>query len=130
MTITDEFRTGIDSIIGEKNYTQPAPTGELEGVDNGGHTNGIVKFSWDDEAKVTVTKDGEEIDLKQKFDEDEDAMVVVADDETLNEDQVMTTMDGFQLDEDSEEGNMFDESSIYEDQDDMLEFDDYGTDEM
>ena len=42
----------------------------------------------------------------------------------------MTTMDGFLLDEDSEEGNMFDESSIYEDQDDMLEFDDYGTDEM
>ena len=64
VTITDEFRTGIDSIIGEKNYTQPAPTGELEGVDNGGHTNGIVKFSWDDEAKVTVTKDGEEIEYR------------------------------------------------------------------
>ena len=74
---------------------------------------------------------GEEIDLKQKFDEDEEIGVVVAnDDETLNEDQVMTTMDGFLLDEDSEEGNMFDESSIYEDHDDMLEFDDYGTDEM
>ena len=64
VTITDEFRTGIDSIIGEKNYTQPAPTGELEGVDNGGHTNGIVKFSWDDDAKVTVTKDGEEIEYR------------------------------------------------------------------
>ena len=36
----------------------------------------------------------------------------------------------FQLDEESEEGNMFDESSIFEDHDDMLEFDDYGTDEM
>ena len=77
-----------------------------------------------------LDKDGSEIDLKQKFDEDDDAMVVVADDETLNEEQVMTTMDGFLLDEDSEEGNMFDESSIYEDHDDMLEFDDYGTDEM
>ncbi|MDO4748720.1 MAG: DNA-directed RNA polymerase subunit beta [Eubacteriales bacterium] len=77
-----------------------------------------------------LDKEGEEIDLKQKFDEDEENMVVVADDETLNEDQVMTTMDGFLLDEDSEEGNMFDESSIYEDDDDMLEFDDYGTDEM
>ena len=78
-----------------------------------------------------LDKDGGEIDLKQKFDEDEEIGVVVADDEeTLNEDQVMTTMDGFLLDEDSEEGNMFDESSIYEDHDDMLEFDDYGSDEM
>ncbi len=42
----------------------------------------------------------------------------------------MTTMDGFLLDEDSEEGNMFDETSIFEDQDDMLDFDDHGTDEM
>ena len=77
-----------------------------------------------------LDEEGAEIDLKQKFDEDEEVGVVVADDETLQEDQVMTTMDGFLLDEDSEEGNMFDESSIYEDQDDMLEFDDYGTDEM
>ena len=36
----------------------------------------------------------------------------------------MTSMDGFILDEDSEEGNMFDESSIKEDEDD-LEYDDY-----
>ena len=78
-----------------------------------------------------LDKDGLEIDLKQKFDEDEETMVVVADeDETLNEAEVMTTMDGFLLDEDSEEGNMFDESSIFEDHDDMLEFDDFGTDEM
>ncbi|MBQ4128842.1 MAG: DNA-directed RNA polymerase subunit beta [Ruminococcus sp.] len=77
-----------------------------------------------------LDENGGEIDLKQKFDEDEEVGVVVAEDETLNEDQVMTTMDGFLLDEDSEEGNMFDESSIYEDQDDMLEFDDYGSDEM
>ncbi len=77
-----------------------------------------------------LDEEGEEIDLKQKFDEDEEAVVVVSEDETLNEDQVMTTMDGFLLDEDSEEGNMFDESSIFEDHDDMLEFDDYGSDEM
>ncbi len=77
-----------------------------------------------------LDEEGEEIDLKQKFDEDEEAVVVVSEDETLNEDQVMTTMDGFLLDEDSEEGNMFDESSIFEDHDDMLEFDDYGNDEM
>ena len=41
----------------------------------------------------------------------------------------MTTMDGFMLDEDSEEGNMFDEDSIFEDVDDMLDFDDHGSDE-
>ena len=64
VTVTDEFRTGIDSIIGEKNYTQPAPTGELEGVKNGGHTNTDVTFSWDDDAIVTVTKNGEKIEYK------------------------------------------------------------------
>ncbi|MBR2714693.1 MAG: DNA-directed RNA polymerase subunit beta [Ruminococcus sp.] len=78
-----------------------------------------------------LDEEGGEIDLKQKFDEDEEVVVVATEEEeTLNEEQVMTTMDGFLLDEDSEEGNMFDESSIYEDHDDMLEFDDYGTDEM
>ncbi|MBQ6498825.1 MAG: DNA-directed RNA polymerase subunit beta, partial [Ruminococcus sp.] len=74
---------------------------------------------------------GEEIDLKQHFDEDDDIPVATDEDETLNEDQVMTTMDGYLLDEDQdEEGNMFDESSIYEDQDDMLDYDDYGSDEI
>ena len=33
----------------------------------------------------------------------------------------MTTMEGFQLDEDSEEGNMFDESSIIDDSDDFYD---------
>ena len=70
-----------------------------------------------------------EIDLKQHFDEDDD-IVVASDDETLEEDQVMTSMDGFLLDEDQDdEGNMFDESSIYEDADDMLDYDDFGSDE-
>jgi len=75
-----------------------------------------------------LDRDGEEIDLKQKFDEDEDMGIVPADAE-LQEDEVMTSMDGFMLDEDSEEGNMFDESSIFEDIDDMLDFDDHGSDE-
>ncbi|MBR1534908.1 MAG: DNA-directed RNA polymerase subunit beta, partial [Ruminococcus sp.] len=81
---------------------------------------------------VRVLNDqGEEIDLKQHFEEDDDIPVASDDDATLEEDQVMTTMDGFQLDEDQdEEGNMFDESSIFEDQDDMLDYDDYGTDEI
>ena len=69
-----------------------------------------------------------EIDLKQEFDDDD---IPVADNsETLEEDEVMTTMDGFVLDEDSEEGNMFDESSIVEDANEMLDFDDYGSDEF
>ena len=42
----------------------------------------------------------------------------------------MTSMDGFVLDEDSEEGNMFDEKSIVEDSDEMLDFDDFGSDEI
>ena len=76
-----------------------------------------------------LNSDGEEIDLKQHFDEDDD-IPAANDDATLEEDQVMTTMDGFLLDEDQdEEGNMFDESSIYEDQDDMLDYDDFGSDE-
>ena len=64
IVITDEFRTGMDSITGQITYTQPAPTGDLAGVENGGHTNKEVTFTWEDEAKVTVTKDGEEIEYK------------------------------------------------------------------
>ncbi len=67
-----------------------------------------------------LDKDNNEIDLKQKFEEDED-LPVATDDITLDEDQVMTTMEGFQLDEDSEEGNMFDESSIVDDSDDFFD---------
>ena len=73
---------------------------------------------------------GEEIDLKQHFDEDDDIPVATGDEPAFEEDEVMTSMDGFMLDEDQDdEGNMFDESSIYEDQDDMLGFDDLGSDE-
>ena len=64
IVITDEFRTGMDSITGQITYTQPAPTGDLAGVENGGHTNKEVTFTWEDEAKVTVTKDGEAIEYK------------------------------------------------------------------
>ena len=64
IVITDEFRTGMDSITGQITYTQPAPTGDLEGVTNGGHTNKEVTFTWEDEAKVTVTKDGKVIEYK------------------------------------------------------------------
>ena len=78
VTITDEFRTGIDSIVSEKNYTQPAPTGELEGVENGGHTNTAVEFSWEDDAIVTVTKNGEKIEYMsgRKLTEDGEYTIV------------------------------------------------------
>ena len=58
VTITDEFRTGIDAVTDKINYIQPMPLCELVGVENGGCTNGQVRFVWQDEAKVTVTKDG------------------------------------------------------------------------
>lgn len=61
VTITDEFRTGIDAITVEKTYVQSAPLGSLIGVENGGYTNGTVKFEWTDEATVTLEKDGEVI---------------------------------------------------------------------
>ncbi len=64
IVITDEFRTGMDSITGQIVYVQPAPAGDLAGVTNGGYTNKEVTFTWEDEAKVTVTKDGEEIEYK------------------------------------------------------------------
>jgi DNA-directed RNA polymerase subunit beta len=70
-----------------------------------------------------------EIDLKQQFDDDE---IPVAEDNsaTLEEEEVLTSMDGLTLEEDSEEGNMFDESSLVGDDDDMLHFDDFGSDEF
>lgn len=62
--VTDEFRTGIDAIVEETNYIQAAPTVVLTGVENGGYTNGIVTFEWTDDAIVTITKDGAEIEYK------------------------------------------------------------------
>ncbi len=59
VVVTDEFRTGIDAVVSENEYKQPAPEGILSGVENGGYTNGTVSFAWTDEATVTVKKDGE-----------------------------------------------------------------------
>ena len=78
-----------------------------------------------------LDEDKNEIDLKQHF--DDDIPEVTNNEETLEEDNVMTSegMEGFVLDEDSDgEGNMFDENSIVEDNDDMLNFDDFGSDEL
>ena len=74
--------------------------------------------------------DGEEIDIKQKFDEDEDIAEATAPSE-FEEENVMTSMDGYTLDEGGEEGNMFDESIADEEADeDFFDFDDFGNDEM
>ena len=59
VTLTDEFRTGIDAVVEQFTYEQPAPDGVLVGAENGGYTNTDVTFTWTDEAKVTVKKDGE-----------------------------------------------------------------------
>ncbi|MGN0508011.1 MAG: DNA-directed RNA polymerase subunit beta, partial [Ruminococcus sp.] len=73
---------------------------------------------------------GEEIDIKQKFDEDEDIAEATAPSE-FEEENVMTSMDGYTLDEGGEEGNMFDESLADEEaEDDYFDFDDFGNDEM
>ena len=58
VVLTDEFRTGIDSIISTFDYVQPEPFGELVGVENGGYTNGTASFTWTDEAKVSLERGG------------------------------------------------------------------------
>ena len=58
VVLTDEFRTGIDSIISMFDYVQPEPYGELVGVENGGYTNGTASFTWTDEAKVSLERGG------------------------------------------------------------------------
>jgi DNA-directed RNA polymerase subunit beta len=67
-----------------------------------------------------LNRDGEEIDLKQHFDEDDDLPV---ENTNFDEEQVMTTMDSFTLEEDGSEDNMFDERSIVDDSDDIVDFD-------
>jgi hypothetical protein len=59
--LEDDFRNGIEAVKAEKAYTQPAPAGTLSGVNDGGYTNGGVRFVWTDEATVTLTKDGDAI---------------------------------------------------------------------
>ena len=72
VVVTDEFRTGIDAVIAEAEYVQAVPDGVLTGVKNGGYTNGTVTFEWKDEATVTVSRDGQQIEYTsgQKLDKD------------------------------------------------------------
>ena len=83
-----------------------------------------------------LDKNNEEIDLKQKFDDDDDIPTHADDgeepDTVFDENEVMTNMDdGFSLDEDSNEDNFFDERSIFDDTDDSaFDYDDHGADEF
>ncbi len=64
VSITDEFRTGIDAVTDQHDYVQENPAGALVGVENNGYTNGKVTFTWTDEAVVTLIRDGETIDYE------------------------------------------------------------------
>lgn len=56
------FHTGFESITNSLEYVQPNPIGELQGVANHGYTNGAVRFVWEDEALVSVEKDGRQME--------------------------------------------------------------------
>ena len=73
---------------------------------------------------------GEEIDIKQKFDEDED--IADASDTSFDEENVMTSMDGYTLAEGGEEGNMYDDSLADEEVevDDYYDIDSFNSDEL
>lgn len=60
--LTDEFRTGDAAVIEIVEYNQPTIDAILNGVENGGYTNGTVSVEWVDEVTVTATKDGEIIE--------------------------------------------------------------------
>ena len=60
--LTDEFRTGDSAVIEIVEYNQPTIDAILNGVENGGYTNGTVSVEWVDEVTVTATKDGEIIE--------------------------------------------------------------------
>ncbi|MBR2321528.1 MAG: hypothetical protein IKA57_05265, partial [Clostridia bacterium] len=72
VVVMDEFRTGVDALVYTVEYTQPAPIGKLEGVENGGVTNTAVAFTWKDEVIVTLLKDGVAMEYRsgQKLTED------------------------------------------------------------
>ena len=46
-----------------------------------------------------LNQDDEEIDLKQNFDDDDDMGLTAVDDANLEEPEVMTSMDGFSLED-------------------------------
>ena len=75
-----------------------------------------------------LDKDEQEIDLKQNFDDDDDIGLNDGG-AILEEDEVMTSMDGYTLEDDPDDNNMFDDSGFFdEDGDDLLDFDSIASD--
>lgn len=70
-----------------------------------------------------LNKDEEEIDLKQTFDDDDNMGLAPAGGD-FHEEEVVTSLDGFSLEDDPEGNNMFDESSVVDDSDDDDDFED------
>lgn len=68
-----------------------------------------------------LDKDEKEIDLKQTFDDD-DNMGLTPVGKDFHEDEVVTSLDGFTLEDAPDDNNMFDESSVVDDADE--DFDD------
>ena len=79
-----------------------------------------------------LNQDDEEIDLKQNFDDDDDMGLTEVDDANLEEPEVMTSMDGFSLEDDPDDNNMFDEASFFEEEpsDEELDFDSLANEEL
>ena len=79
-----------------------------------------------------LNQDDEEIDLKQNFDDDDDMGLTAVDDANLEEPEVMTSMDGFSLEDDPDDNNMFDEASFFEEEpsDEELDFDSLANEEL
>ena len=76
-----------------------------------------------------LDKDEQEIDLKQNFDDDDD--IGLNDSPVLEEDEVMTTMEGYTLEDDPDDNNMFDDSGLFDEdgeEDDLLDFDSIASD--
>ena len=75
-----------------------------------------------------LDQDEQEIDLKQNFDDDDDIGLNDGG-AILEEDEVMTSMDGYTLEDDPYDNNMFDDSGFFdEDGDDLLDFDSIASD--
>ncbi len=70
-----------------------------------------------------LNKDEEEIDLKQTFDDDDNMGLPPAGGD-FHEEEVVTSLDGFSLEDDPEGNNMFDESSVVDDSDEDDNFED------
>ena len=79
-----------------------------------------------------LNSEGDEIDLKQHFDEDDDLPVASNDEPILDEENVLTTSDreGLVLEEGGEDENMVDDSGLFDDSYVDDSYDDMSSDEM